>query len=112
VKSLSRIMGLVFLVCGCGDSGGVNLIGACEDLASAVADAAVRCEDADWEVAYQSYLDVAEGLNGSCSNVVAVRDNKSLYSDCIPALSTIECSDFITPGNLPPACEKQLIVDR
>ncbi len=82
---------------------------ACEDMASAVASASARCEDADREVAYQSYLELA--VNGSCDNVVAIRDYEALRDACIPALSTIECNAFIQ-GNIPSVCIDQLIKDR
>lgn len=108
MKSLSRIIGLALLVCGCGGDG-VSLAGACEEMASAIAEASERCEDNDRAVAYQSYLEYA--VNGSCHNVVGIRDNVALQNDCIPALSSIECSAFIR-GTLSPACKDQLIIDR
>lgn len=109
MKSLAQLIGLAFLVYGCGDSDGVSLVGACEDMAAAVADASVRCEDSDRNAAYESYIELA--VSGSCNNVVAVRDNDALHNDCIPGLSTIECRAF-QQGDLESACMDQLIILR
>lgn len=107
MKLLSRIIFLALLIFGCGNDNDTSTVKACEDYASAIAKASVRCEDNDMERAYQGYIDVA--LNGSCGNVLAVRDSKALYEECIPYLDTIECTAFIK-GNYDAPCVDQLII--
>ena len=80
---------------------------ACEDMAVRIAEASARCGEMDRETAYRSYL--KQAVRGDCHSVVAVRDSTRLYDDCLPALETINCSDFLA-YRLPSACKDQLVI--
>jgi hypothetical protein len=95
------------------------VITACEDLAGAVAAKSVECAELkngvdlpqdEYQVAYQASYDsfVQTAAEGSCGNIKTVRDSASLYDNCLPAVQTLPCDDVLA-GNLPAACQKQLI---
>lgn len=114
MKLLSRMICLALLMFGCGNDNDndsdLNTVKACEDYASAVAKASIRCEDVydDVDAAYQSLIDYM--FDGSCSNVLAVRDSKTFYDGCIPSLDTIACDAFLKGDDWDATCKKQLIM--
>ncbi len=92
---------------------------ACEDLAEAFADKLTRCAEEEVGVSlteeeyrdvymsgYDNFVEAAVG--GDCHNVETVRDEDALYEGCLPGLDALSCED-IWAGNLPTACNKQLI---
>ncbi len=83
----------------------VNPTQACEDVADAVFDAADRC-DLDPFAERTAFVDAAAG--GSCANITAVRDVKSLYDACIPWFESATCTD-LTTGPVDPSCASQLL---
>lgn len=90
-----------------GGGGNAEAAKACQDVADAVARAAQRCGQ-DYQTNYDAFVDTA--ANGSCSNVVQVRDEQALYGVCIPFFDTVECSELLGPSpQFPPECQSQLL---
>ncbi len=80
----------------------------CEDVAGAFADAASRC-GLDYKTNYDAFVQGATG--GSCANVVAIRDEASLRSSCLPFIQGLTCDQINDPNlTLPESCVGQLQV--
>ncbi len=91
-----------------GSSKGPSTTQDCLDVEKAVTDAATRCGFTPAEV---QELDSAflQKINGSCTNVVDIRDESSLRTQCIPSFQTMTCNTF-TSGTWDPSCKGQLLV--
>lgn len=86
-----------------GDAGTTTSAKACDDTATALANAQVRCGDGDFAALKSTAISQLAG--GNCNNV-SVRDQTQLYSGCIPSFSTISCDD-LENGRLDPTCAEQ-----
>lgn len=102
-----RVLGAVCLcAAACSDSSGIPAAeSACLDTADAVAKAAQRC-GMDYKATYDGF--VISAANGSCSNVVSVRDEAALRNVCLPSIAAESCSDLFA-GTLDPSCQGQLL---
>jgi hypothetical protein len=102
---------LAMLVAGCGSdnqapapSGPVK---ACQDMAYAVAKAAQRACGQDYQANYDAFVQTA--ANGSCQNIISVRDEAGLRSVCLPWLSTATCAQLAATTLFPAECKTQLL---
>jgi hypothetical protein len=77
---------------------------ACLDTADAIADALTRC-GGTYQANYDSFMKNA--VNGSCDNVVSIRDESSLRGACFRYLSTATCTQL---ESLDASCKGQLQV--
>jgi hypothetical protein len=94
--------------CGDGDGGSPPPAQTCADVVDALARANVRCAGdagADYASAYSTFL--TQIAAGDCNNIVSIRDEIELCSQCLPSLTTIACAD-IASNNLPRTCNLQL----
>ncbi len=90
-----------------GDGDGSAPVQACKDTAHAWASSAERCGK-DYQVNYDVF--VTNAANGSCDNIIQVRDSQALYDVCIPFLANLTCTQMEDPNlSLPPECQSQLI---
>lgn len=110
-KALTTIAVLGALLPGCSSTSSGGKTGpekACEDVADAFASAARRC-GLDYKVNYDAF--VANAAQGSCSNVVQIRDEPSLRSSCLPFIQGLTCDQLNDPNlTLPDSCSQQLLV--
>jgi len=79
---------------------------ACEDMADAVAKAAVRCSQGTYTDSFNAFVQGA--ALGDCNNIVQIRDKEALYKACIPSFQTINCLDF-SNANQDASCRQQLV---
>jgi len=80
---------------------------ACEDMAGATAEKAASC-GYDYQANYRAFVDNAAG--GDCDNITSLRDEASLYADCIPYIQNLTCSEIANPNlQLPDSCIAQLL---
>jgi hypothetical protein len=79
---------------------------ACEDVADALAQAAVRCEGGDYQANYDQFVEIV--ADGDCANIDELRDREALYSTCIPSLEVADCQALVE-GMLDESCIGQLI---
>ena len=88
-----------------GEGGTTTTAGlACLDTATAFATAAKRCGgDSDAERA----AFIRDLANGDC-NLVSIRNETELRSQCIPSFRTISCAD-LTNQRFAPSCAEQII---
>lgn len=79
-------------------------VAACYDVVEAFAHSTERCG-----FEYQANYDAALHAFGGCDDAISVRDIGSLYSDCIPFLSSLTCDQVNNPYlALPPSCLDQI----
>jgi hypothetical protein len=107
---LALVLGLATAACSDDDSssssGAAGKTGpakACEDMADAVAKAAVRCGQT-----YQANYDAFTNQVGGCANIKSVRDESGLRNTCMPSLGTISCED-LRAAKLDETCKAQLL---
>jgi len=81
---------------------------ACLDVDSAISGAAARCGFSEQEI-QQIHDAFLSGLHGSCANVVQIRDESSLRSECIRSFQTMSCDTFDS-GVWDPSCKGQLLI--
>ena len=80
---------------------------ACEDTANAFAAAAQRACGQSFQANYDAFVQSA--ANGSCANILQVRDEASLRSVCLPWLSTATCTELSDATAMPAECKGQLL---
>ena len=115
--SVARLGGAVVLAvlvqaCGGQDSGAASRPShlsaqACLDMANAVAVAAERACGQDYQTNYDGFVQSA--ANGNCQNIIQVRDESSLRSECMPWLAAATCAELSDPAAFPAACKDQLL---
>ena len=76
----------------------------CLDAADVFAKAGVRC-GGTYEQSYNGFI--VSSAAGSCSNIIAIRDERALFATCLPWAKTAACAALSSDPN--PACEKQLL---
>lgn len=82
----------------------------CLDVANAVATTVQRC-GGDYGDAFTSFVDTA--VDGSCQNVVFIRDIDELYDVCIPTVEQTSCDVVLDViDRVPEPCRDQLIFVR
>lgn len=110
MRGLSLIF-VMLLAAGCGGSSSQSSNSppsppqACEDTANAVAEYGQRCGQ-DYTTNYNAFVNSA--ANGDCNNIVAIRDEHQLYSDCIPTFKTLACPSATSTPAIPASCSGQL----
>lgn len=97
---------------GCGDDGpdcdNADNTGACEACVDLVATAAERCADCGFASREECESQLKAGLpSGGCEGADGVRDEESLYAECLPGLEVISCDDFLS-GILDASCMDQI----
>jgi hypothetical protein len=97
---------VVAMVMGCG-GGGLTPPQACDALADAFSNAFARC-GGDPVATRKTFLDSA--AQGTCLNVLNVRDEDALENECLPWFRTASCVDILDPtaASLPDSCRMQL----
>src|SRR5688572_343542 len=106
---LVAILCLMPLACGGDDDGGGPAAEACRDLADAFGDKCEECGTASYDECYGALEDAA---NGSCNNVVQLRDEAEFNNECLPWFRNLTCPELEDPNfTLDPSCQGQLLVE-
>jgi len=103
---------LALTIGGCGDDecGGSVAAQACCDMVDALTDVCFRCGGGTHERCEDAIREGVEAELGDdgCRGADRVRDEKSLYDVCLPALEVIACDEFMA-GGLPTSCHNQIL---
>jgi hypothetical protein len=85
---------------------------ACLDTADAYGDMCARCFPADPSAYSSCYDAILQGVNGSCRQVVNVRDVEELYNQCLPWTEQVSCAALSSPTfALDSSCQGQLLLE-
>lgn len=86
-----------------------NPTDACLDVTGAFTDKAVEC-GVDEAAAAESALSIF--VDGSCDNVLDLRDSRELLKTCIPWIEDLSCDQFMdTSLAIDPSCQGQLLYE-
>lgn len=87
-----------------GDAGTTASSQECDDLATAYANAEVRCGQGDFAALKSSFI--ASVAGGDCRKAI-IREPVQLESTCVPSLSSISCDDLLN-ARVDPSCAQQI----